>query len=136
MAPYKIILADDHVLMREGLKRIIQEDPELRVVDEAGDGVELLEILEKSTPDMVIIDINMPRLRGLEATKFIKELYPEVKVLVLTMNKSKELVYQAMKNGANGYLLKEDAHDVLQVAIERIRSGENFISPLIFDKPY
>ena len=136
MPPYKIILADDHVLMREGLKRIIQEDPELQVVDEAGDGVELLEILEKSTPDMVIIDINMPRLRGLEATKFIKELYPEVKVLVLTMNKSKELVYQAMKNGANGYLLKEDAHDVLKVAIERIRRGENFISPLIFDKPY
>ena len=136
MAPYKIILADDHVLMREGLKRIIQEDPELRVVDEAGDGVELLEILEKSIPDMVIIDINMPRLRGLEATKFIKELYPEVKVLVLTMNKSKELVYQAMKNGANGYLLKEDAHEVLQVAIERIRRGENFISPLIFDKPF
>ena len=136
MPPYKIILADDHVLMREGLKRIIQEDPELQVVDEAGDGVELLEILEKSTPDMVIIDINMPRLRGLEATKFIKELYPEVKVLILTMNKSKELVYQAMKNGANGYLLKEDAHEVLQVAIERIRRGENFISPLIFDKPF
>jgi len=136
MPQYKIILADDHVLMREGLKRIIQEDPELRVVDEAGDGVELLEILEKSIPDMVIMDINMPRLRGLEATKFIKELYPEVKVLVLTMNKSKELVYQAMKNGANGYLLKEDAHDVLQVAIERIRRGENFISPLIFDKPF
>jgi DNA-binding NarL/FixJ family response regulator len=135
MPPYKIILADDHVLMREGLKRIIQEDPELQVVDEAGDGLELLEILEKSTPDMVIIDINMPRLRGLEATRFIKELYPEVKVLILTMNKSKELVYQAMKNGANGYLLKEDAHDVLQVAIERIRRGENFISPLIFDKP-
>ena len=136
MPPYKIILADDHVLMREGLKRIIQEDPELQVVDEAGDGVELLEILEKTTPDMVIIDINMPRLRGLEATKFIKELYPEVKVLILTMNKSKELVYQAMKNGANGYLLKEDAHEVLQVAIERIRRGENYISPLIFDKPF
>ena len=136
MAPYKIILADDHVLMRDGLKRIIQEDPELRVVDEAGDGLELLEILEKSIPDMVIIDINMPRLRGLEATKFIKELYPEVKVLVLTMNKSKELVYQAMNNGANGYLLKEDAHDVLHVAIESIRRGENFISPLIFDKPF
>jgi len=136
MPPYKIILADDHVLMREGLKRIIQEDPELQVVDEAGDGLELLEILERSTPDMVIIDINMPRLRGLEATKFIKELYPEVKVLVLTMNKSKELVYQAMKNGANGYLLKEDAHEVLQVAIERIRRGENYISPLIFDKPF
>jgi DNA-binding NarL/FixJ family response regulator len=133
MPPYKIILADDHVMMREGLKRIIEEDSELRVVDEAGDGLELLEILEKTTPDMVIIDINMPRLRGLEATKFIKELYPDVKVLILTMNKSKELVYHAMNIGANGYLLKEDAHEVLQVAIETIRRGENFISPLIFE---
>jgi DNA-binding NarL/FixJ family response regulator len=133
MPPYKIILADDHALMREGLKRIIQEDPELRVIDEAGDGVELLEILEKSTPDMVIIDINMPRLRGLEATKLIKELYPEIKVLILTMNKTKDLVYHAMNIGANGYLLKEDAHEVLRVAIESIRRGENFISPLIFD---
>ena len=133
MPPYKIILADDHALMREGLKRIIQEDPELKVVDEAGDGLELLEILERSIPDMVIIDINMPRLRGLEATKFIKELYPEVKVLILTMNKSKELVYHAMNIGANGYLLKEDAHEVLHVAIETIRRGENFISPLIFE---
>ena len=133
MPPYKIILADDHALMREGLKRIIQEDPELQVIDEAGDGLELLEILERSTPDMVIIDINMPRLRGLEATKFIKELYPEVKVLILTMNKSKELVYHAMNIGANGYLLKEDAHEVLHAAIESIRRGENFISPLIFE---
>lgn len=132
MPPYKIILADDHVLMREGLKRIIQEDPQLKVVDEAGDGLELLEILEKSIPDMVIIDINMPRLRGLEATKLIKELYPEVKILVLTMNKSKELVYHAMNIGANGYLLKEDAHEILHLAIESIRRGENFISPLIF----
>ena len=73
MPNYRIILADDHVLIRQGLRRLIEEDPELQVVDEAGDGLELLEILEKSSPDMVIIDINMPRLRGLEAAKFIKE---------------------------------------------------------------
>jgi DNA-binding NarL/FixJ family response regulator len=132
MPPYRIILADDHVLVREGVKRIIHEYPELRVVNEAGDGLELLEILEKSTPDMVIIDINMPRLRGLEATKLVKELYPEVKILVLTMNKSKELLYQAMKNGADGYVLKEDSNDVLHHAIKRIRLGQTFISPLIF----
>jgi DNA-binding NarL/FixJ family response regulator len=132
MPPYNIIIADDHVLVRAGLRRLIEEDPELRVVDEAGDGLELLEILEKSTPDMVIIDINMPRLRGLEATKFIKELYPEVKVLILTMNKNKELVYQAMNCGADGYLLKEDANEILHSAIKTIRLGKSFISPLIF----
>jgi len=128
-----IILADDHVLVRQGLKRLIQEDPELQVVDEAGDGLELLKILEESTPDMVIIDLNMPRLGGLEATKFIKELYPDIKVLVLTMNKSKELLYQAMNYGANGYLLKEDANIILHSAIKNIRLGKTFISPLIFD---
>jgi DNA-binding NarL/FixJ family response regulator len=132
MPQYNIILADDHVLFREGLRRLIEEDPELRVVDEAGDGLELLEILEESTPDMVIIDINMPRLRGLEATKFVKEMYPEVKVLILTMNKNKELLYQAMNCRADGYLLKEDANAILQSAIEAIRRGETFISPLIF----
>jgi two-component system, NarL family, response regulator NreC len=132
MPPYRIMLADDHVLVRQGVKRIIHEDPELQVVDEAGDGLELLELLEQSTPDMVIIDINMPRLRGLEATKLIKELYPEIKILFLTMNKSKELLYQAMKNGADGYVLKEDSNDVLHHAIERVRNGQTFISPLIF----
>lgn len=132
MPNYRIILADDHVLMRQGLKKLIQEDPELQVVDEAGDGLELLEILEKSTPDMVIIDINMPRLRGLEAAKFIKELYPEIKVLILTMNNNKELVYQAMNNGADGYLLKDDASEILHSAIKTIRCSKTFISPLIF----
>jgi DNA-binding NarL/FixJ family response regulator len=132
MARYTIMLVDDHVLVRKGLKRLIEEDPELWVVDEAGDGLELLEILEKSTPDMVIIDINMPRLRGTEATKFIKELYPEVKVLILTMHKSKELLYQLMNNGADGYLLKDDADETLHSAIQTIRRGEKFISPLIF----
>ena len=130
--PYSIILADDHVLFRQGLKMLIEEDPELRVADEAGDGIELLQILEECTPDMVIIDISMPRLRGLEATKFIKELYPDVKVLVLTMNKSKEILYKAMSSGADGYLLKEDANEILHSAIKTIRSGKQFISPLIF----
>jgi DNA-binding NarL/FixJ family response regulator len=130
--PYSIILADDHVLFRQGLKMLIEEDPELRVADEAGDGLELLEILEEYTPDMVIIDISMPRLRGLEATKFIKELYPDIKVLVLTMNKSKEILYKAMNSGADGYLLKEDANEILHSAIKTIRSGKQFITPLIF----
>jgi DNA-binding NarL/FixJ family response regulator len=111
---------------------LIEEDPELRVADEAGDSLELLQILEEYTPDMVIIDISMPRLRGLEATKFIKELYPDVKVLVLTMNKTKEILYKAMNSGADGYLLKEDANEILHSAIKTIRSGKQFISPLIF----
>jgi DNA-binding NarL/FixJ family response regulator len=132
MPSYRIILADDHILLREGLKRLIQEDPALKVVGEAGDGLELLELLQELTPDMVILDISMPRLQGLEAAKFIKKFYPEVKVLILTMHKSKELLYKLMDNGADGYLLKEDATEILHSAIATIRSGKTFISPLIF----
>jgi DNA-binding NarL/FixJ family response regulator len=132
MSKYRIILADDHVLVRAGIKRIIQEDPHLTVVDETGDGLELLRLLEETTPNMVIIDISMPGLGGIEAIKIIKELYPKIKILVLTMHKSKEYLYEAMNNGGDGYLLKEDANDILHSAIKTIRSGKTFISPLIF----
>jgi len=132
MPRYRIILADDHVLVREGVKRIIQEDPKLTVVDETGDGLELLRLLEDTPTDMIILDISMPGLGGIEAVKIIKELYPQIKVLVLTMHKNKEYLYVAMDNGADGYLVKDDANDVLHSAIKTIRRGKTFISPLIF----
>jgi len=132
MAKYRIILADDHVMVREGVKRIIQEDPKLIVIDETGDGLELLRLLEEMSPDMVIVDISMPGLGGIEAIKIIKELHPHIKVLVLTMHRSREYLYVAMDNGANGYLLKDDANDILHSAIAALRRGETFISPLIF----
>ena len=132
MSRYRIILADDHVLVREGIKRIIQEDPKLGVVDETGDGLELLRLLEETTPDMVILDISMPGMGGIEAIKIIKELHPKIKILVLTMHKNKGYLYEAMNNGADGYLLKEDANDILHSAIKTIRRGKTFISPLIF----
>lgn len=132
MSNYSIILADDHVLVREGVKRIIEEDPSLRVIDETGDGLEVLRLMEETTPDMVVLDISMPGLRGLEAIHIIKNLYPKTKILILTMHKSKELLYQAMKDGADGYVLKEDANDVLHEAINTIRHGQTFVSPTLF----
>jgi len=132
MSKFRIILADDHALFREGIKRILQDDPNLTVIGEAGDGLELLDLLEQSTPDLVILDISMPRLQGLEVINLIKGLYPEVKILVLTMHKSTDYVYKAMDKGADGYMIKEDANEVLRSAIETLRRGETFISPLIF----
>jgi DNA-binding NarL/FixJ family response regulator len=129
MSKYLIMLADDHVMVREGIKRIIQEDAKLSVVEETGDGVELMRLLEETSPDMVILDISMPGLRGLEAVKIIKELYPRIKILILTMHKTKEYLYLAMNDGADGYVLKEDANDVLHKAIKTIRHGQTFISP-------
>jgi DNA-binding NarL/FixJ family response regulator len=128
---YKIILADDHALVRQGIRKIIEEDGNLKVVGEARDGLELLEILKTIHPDLVIVDLTMPRLRGLEATKRIKHLYPLVKVMILSMHRSKEYLRQAVAAGVSGYVLKEDAGTALHTAIKAIRNGREFFSPLL-----
>ena len=131
MNPYRIILADDHVMFRQGIKNILEGAEGLEVIGEADDGLKLLELLQKVTPDMVILDISMPNLRGLEATREIKIISPEVKVLILTMHKDKEYVYYAISAGAEGYLLKEDADTELFAAIEKIRQEGRYLSSLL-----
>ena len=131
MRPYQIVLADDHLMLRHGIKRIIEESGDLVVVGEASDGLELLDLLKKSTPDMVILDLSMPKLRGLEATTEIKTLYPKVKILILTMHNNKEYLIQALSAKADGYLLKEDTDTQLIAAIESIQQEKIFLSPLI-----
>jgi DNA-binding NarL/FixJ family response regulator len=123
MNMYKIILAEDHVLVREGIKKIIEAFPGFHVVGEVGDGPELLKLLEKLPVDMVILDISMPSLPGIEATREIKQAYPTVKVLILTMHKKKEYLHNAIAAGVDGYLLKEDAPKELLNAIDKIRQG-------------
>ena len=131
MSPYRIVLADDHVMFRQGIKNILEGVKGLEVIGEASDGLNLLELLKKVTPDMVILDISMPNLRGLEATREIKIISPDMKVLILTMHRDKEYVYHAISAGAEGYLLKEDADTELFAAVEKIRQGEHYISPLL-----
>jgi len=126
---YRVILADDHVLVRQGLNKIISETEDVQVVGEAGDGIELLDILAKSGADMVILDISMPRLRGLEAIHEIRSLYPGVAILVLTMHKDMEYLYLALSSGAKGYVLKDDADKELFAAIAKIRQGRTYVSP-------
>ena len=131
MSFYQIILADDHYMFRNGIKRIIEDSEGLSVIGEAGDGLCLLELLKKTKPDMVILDISMPGLRGLEAIHEIKTVYPEAKVLVLTMHRNKEYLLQALSAKADGYILKEDTDAQLIAAIDSIRSGKIFLSPLM-----
>jgi len=95
MNPCKIILADDHALFREGLKRILAEESDLKVIGEVADGLELLKILRTLKPDMVILDISMPNIRGIEAIQEIKAIHPESKILVLTMHRDMEYLHQA-----------------------------------------
>ena len=131
MNPYRVVLADDHAMFRQGMKRILKDADNLDVVGEACDGLELLDVSKETTPDMVILDISMPNLRGLEATREIKRLFPNIKVLILTMYRDKEYVYDAISAGAEGYLLKEDADTELFIAVEKIRQGGRYISPIL-----
>jgi DNA-binding NarL/FixJ family response regulator len=131
--PYRIVLADDHSLFRDGVKRIIKNSRGLEVTGEAGDGLELLDFLQSSrtAPDLIVLDITMPKIQGLDVAREIKQRYPGVKVLFLTMHKSKEHFLRAISLGAEGYLLKEDTHQDLIAAIKTIREGGTYISPLM-----
>lgn len=131
MEPYTIILADDHKLLRHGIKQIIEKNETYKVIAEAGDGLELLKRLNLQRPDMIILDIAMPKLRGIEAAIEVKMLYPEIKILILSMHKSLQYLHHALSAGVDGYLLKEDAPRELSSAIETIREGNTYISPLM-----
>lgn len=132
MERYRIVIADDHSMMRHGLRRIIEENAGLEVIGEAGDGLELLELLKTVVPDLVILDMSMPKIRGIDAINEIKKRYPAVKVLVLSMHK--EYLCRALSAGASGYILKEDADRELFSSIEHIRHGRTFISPRLADQ--
>lgn len=131
MNNFEILLADDHAIFRKGIRKIIEEVDGLAVCGEANDGMELLELLKTIHPDLIILDISMPNLRGLEATEEIKRLYPEIKILLLTMHRKKSFVQLGLKAGADGFLLKEDADSELYRAIESLKQGEKYFSPLI-----
>ena len=132
-SPYSIILADDHEMLRQNLRNMLGQNEGLEVIGEAADGLELLNLLKiaKLTPHMVIVDVTMPGMGGIEATRRIKKSYPDVKVLILTIHKEREYVEQAFSAGAEGYLLKEDMGGELFSAIEKIRGGKVYFSPLV-----
>lgn len=131
MTPYRIILADDHEILRDGLKSLLDRESAFKVVGQAKDGEELLFKLKTIKCDLVILDLSMPKLSGMAALKEIKEKFPKVKILVLTMQKDHEHFKHAVASGALGYLLKDDAFEQLAMAIKMIMKGKRFISPSV-----
>jgi len=129
--PYRIVLADDHSLFRQGLKSILEGEGDFEVVDEAGDGLELIALMDRVKPDLIILDISMPHLRGIDTIPEIKRIHPEVKILIVTMHKDKEYLFQAISRGADGYFLKKDAGEELFSAIEKIRKGKVYVPPAL-----
>lgn len=129
--PLKIILADDHVLIRHGIKNLLSQSGEFEVVGEASNGEELIVMLEDRSAELVILDISMPKIGGLEAIAMIRERRPAMKILIFTMHKSKQYFYHAMMAGADGYLVKDDSEEDLLRAIRRIQEGRTYISPFL-----
>ena len=126
--PYRVVLADEHILFRQGVKRILDDMPETQVVGEASDGQEAIGLVKKLLPDLVILDISMPKMSGIEACREIRHLFPSVKSLILTMHKDREYLYHAISAGAQGYLLKEDSDEELFAAMGTIRRGAIYVT--------
>lgn len=131
MDKIRILLADDHTLIRSGITNLLQNIKDFVIVGEAEDGEDAVHKTSELRPTVVVIDLSMPKLSGIEATKIIKKRYPETKVLVLTMHENEEYVYQILKSGASGYVLKSAGKDELTAAIRAASKGEKFFSPRI-----
>ena len=134
MEVYRIVLAHDHALVRQGLRLILTGNGGIKIAGEASDGIELLYLLERIRPDMAILDISMPNLRGMEIIRDIKALHSKTKVLILTVHNQFPNVHQAMAEGADGYVVEEDSGAELFSAIEAIRKGKVYISQRLRDK--
>jgi len=131
VSPVRVLVADDHELVRAGFRSLLKTIAGVEVVAEAEDGLRALELVRMLQPDVILMDIAMSGLNGLEATSRIVKEYPQVRVIILSMHKSEEYVLQALRNGARGYLLKDASPSELELAIRTVSRGETYLTPAI-----
>jgi DNA-binding NarL/FixJ family response regulator len=131
MSAVRVLLADDHTLVRAGLIKLLESIPDITVVGEAGDGLALLKLAEQLQPQLVLMDIAMPGLNGIEATARLARTCPHIRVLILSMHQNEEYVRQALRHGAAAYLLKDAAPMELEQAIAAVLRGEIYLSPAV-----
>lgn len=127
--PIKIIIADDHKMIREGIRQLLELEGDIKVIDEASDGKECMKIISENVPDVLLLDINMPNMNGLQVLEEIKKNDMNIKVLILTIHNEIEYLLKAVEIGVNGYVLKDSESSVLKTAIFAIFHGETFIQP-------
>lgn len=130
----RIVIAEDHTILREGLRMLLSSNPDLIVAGEAEDGLAAVRSAETLKPDLMLMDLSMPRMNGMGAIQEIKRSCPETKILVLTVHKTEEYILAALKAGADGYVLKDATHNELMLAIECVLSGKAYLSPGISEK--
>lgn len=130
----RILIVEDHTLLRAGLKALLTQDPDIEIVGEADNGRDAVQAIGTLAPNLVLMDLSMPGMNGIEAIRDIKRRYPETRVLVLTIHKTDEYIHESLRAGADGYILKDATHDELRVAIRSVLNGKTYLSPDISDK--
>jgi len=130
----RIVIAEDHTILREGLRALLSSHPDLEVVGEAADGRDAIRCVEEAGPDLVLLDLSMPRMDGLDAIREINKRSPETKILALTVHKAEEYVLAALQAGADGYALKDATQGELVAAIRSVLAGKRYLSPGVSEK--
>jgi len=130
----RIFIAEDQTIVRDGLRALLSSNPNFEVVGEAEDGRELIRNIEEYNPDLILMDLSMPRMNGMEAIKEVKKLLPDTKILVLTIHKTEEYILPVLKAGADGYVLKNDTQAELMTAIKSVLEGKSYLSPGVSQK--
>ncbi len=131
MPPIRLMLADDHLLVRAGVRMLLENLPDFQIIAETDNGVSALELISQHLPDIVLLDIALPGMSGLDVTETVKVQFPQVRVLLLSMHNSEEYVLRAMRLGADGYLLKDTSPTELEMALRAVAQGESYLSPAI-----
>ena len=133
-ARQRVLIVEDHTILREGLRSLLSSHQDLDVVGEAENGLEAIRSAEKLQPNLILMDLSMPRMGGIEAVREIKKRQPKIKILILTVNDSEEYILAALKAGADGYILKDSTHAELLQAIRNTLSGKRVLSPSVSEK--
>ena len=130
----RIVLADDHPVVRHGVRSLLQSDPEFTVVGEASDGIETVQLVEKLSPDVLVVDLMIPGLNGLEITRQVRQRSPMTRVIILSMHANEPYVLEALKNGAAGYVLKDSSGTDLIQAVRMVATGQRYLSPPLSER--
>jgi DNA-binding NarL/FixJ family response regulator len=133
-AQHRVVIAEDHTILREGLRALLSSHADLKVVGEAEDGREAIRKVDTLRPDLLLLDLSMPRMNGIEAMREIKRRFPATRIVALTVHKNEEYIFAAFEAGADGYVVKDATHEELVLAIHHVIAGKPYLSPGISDK--